>query len=156
MKLINILPIASLALLCSCSKGPMKYFLTDAATRLAFEIESAALRLESSNQTEMELKHKPAKFPEGVPGDYSIRLRPTKLVPHPREPDQFRSRSLAVNKYHTTYHCRFVSVPETLQIEKKAGEPTHLLLKKTNKPWNYTKGGKTLRGNKTIEIVSLR
>lgn len=40
-------------------------------------------------------------------------------------------------------------------MEKKAGEPTYLLLQKTDNPWKYTGDGKTLKGNKTIEIVSI-
>jgi len=40
-------------------------------------------------------------------------------------------------------------------MENKAGKPTSLLLQKTNKPWIYPGGEKTLRGNKTIEINSI-
>lgn len=65
-------------------------------------------------------------------------------------------QSVSVHKYSTSYHCRFVSVPEFLHVEKKTDEPTYLLLQKTDKPWNYTGGGKTLKGNKTIEIISIR
>ena len=67
----------------------------------------------------------------------------------------FKSRSFIVHRYSTSYHYRFVSVPEFLHAEKKAGEPTYLLLQKTDNPWKYTGDGKTLKGNKTIEIVSI-
>ena len=67
----------------------------------------------------------------------------------------FKSRSFIVHRYSTSYHYRFVSVPEFLHVEKKAGEPTYLLLQKTDNPWKYTGDGKTLKGNKTIEIVSI-
>jgi hypothetical protein len=41
-------------------------------------------------------------------------------------------------------------------MQKKAGESTYLLLQETDKPWNYPSGGKALKGNKTIEIISIR
>ena len=66
----------------------------------------------------------------------------------------FKSRSFIVHRYSTSYHYRFVSVPEFLHAEKKA--PTYLLLQKTDNPWKYTGDGKTLKGNKTIEIVSIK
>ena len=140
----------------SCSINPKKFILTEAATRLAYDIESAALKLETSDQNSTEIKHTPWAYSDGVKGDYKVWLCPTTRVPHPREPGRFMSRSLKVHRYSTSYHCRFVSIPEFLQRGEKAGEPTYLLLKKTNKPWNYHGGGKTLCGNKTIEITSIR
>ena len=139
-----------------CSINPKKFIPTDAVTRLAYDIKSAALKLESSHKNSTEIKHTPSSYPKGFKGDYKVWLRPTELVPHPREPGRFRSRNLRVHRYSTSYHCRFVSVPMFLHVEKKAGKPTYLFLQKTNKPWNYMGGGKTLRGDKTIEIISIR
>ena len=45
--------------------------------------------------------------------------------------------------------------PQVFTYGEKAGEPTYLLLQKTDNPWKYTGDGKTLKGNKTIEIVSI-
>ncbi|MDC1005694.1 hypothetical protein OAQ34_08705 [Opitutales bacterium] len=49
-----------------------------------------------------------------------------------------------------------LSASPSFYMWKKTDEPTYLLLQKTDKPWNYTGGGKTLKGNKTIEIISIR
>lgn len=140
MIFLKTLPLVLLIGLGSCSINPKNFLLTDAATPLAYDIESAALKWEASDKNSTEIKHTPWAYPEGVKGDYNVSL----------------CRSVSVHKYSTSYHCRFVSVPEFLHVEKKTDEPTYLLLQKTDKPWNYTGGGKTLKGNKTIEIISIR
>ena len=123
---------------------------SDEATRLAYDIESAALKLEASDKNSTEITHTPWAYPDGVKGDYKVSLYPTALVPHQREPESFKNRSLRIHRYSTSFHCRFVSVSEFLQVEKNADGPTYLLLQKTNKPWNYTSGGKTFKGINTI------
>ena len=49
----------------SCSINPNNFILTDAATRLAYDIESVALKLETSDQNSTEIKHTPWNFPGG-------------------------------------------------------------------------------------------
>jgi hypothetical protein len=49
----------------SCSSNPKLFFLTDAATHLAYEIESAALKVESSGKTEPRLSKRPGVIKGG-------------------------------------------------------------------------------------------
>ena len=48
-----------------CTTNPKIFFLTDAATRLAYEIESVALKLESSDKNSTKIKHTPWNYPGG-------------------------------------------------------------------------------------------
>ena len=65
---------------------------SDEATRFAYDIESAALKLELSDKNSTEITHTPWAYPDGVKGDYKVWLCRTALVPHPREPRRFKSR----------------------------------------------------------------
>jgi hypothetical protein len=53
---LSILLLALLLGLGACS---------DAATRLAYDIESAVLKLEASDKNSTEIKHKPSVYPGG-------------------------------------------------------------------------------------------
>lgn len=139
----------SLAAFCVSLSMQSCILLTDASTRLAYDIRSAALELESSDLEKLEIEHKPKSWPSGVDGDFTIVIQTTDTTIKP-------NGALAVGKYATTYHRRFVKVPKTFQITKKEGESVFLLLVKTNEPWTPVFQGETLRGNKTIEIVSIR
>jgi hypothetical protein len=48
-----------------CSTNPKIFFLTDAATRLTYDIESAALKLEASDKNSTGIKHTPSAYPGG-------------------------------------------------------------------------------------------
>jgi hypothetical protein len=48
-----------------CSTNPKIFFLTDAAIRLAYDIESAALKLEAYDKNSTGIKHTPWNFPGG-------------------------------------------------------------------------------------------
>jgi hypothetical protein len=48
-----------------CSTNPKIFFLTDAAIRLAYDIESAALKLEAYDKNSTGIKHTPWNFPSG-------------------------------------------------------------------------------------------
>ena len=69
MIFLKTLPLVLLIGLGSCSINPKKFILTDAATRLAYDIESAALKWEASDKNSTEIKHTPWAYPEGVKGD---------------------------------------------------------------------------------------
>jgi hypothetical protein len=108
---------------------------TDAATRVAYDIESGAGKLGSRDGARTEIRHTPKRWPEGCAGSYTLRIgqgASDNLGNH-----NFRIRSssdgLSVRCYTsdgnlhawgTSYHLRFVDVPETVQIEKKGGETT--------------------------------
>ena len=65
----------------SCSINPNNFILTDAATRLAYDIESAALKLEASDKNSTEIKHAPWAYSDGVKGDYKVWLYRTSTSP---------------------------------------------------------------------------
>jgi hypothetical protein len=62
-----------------CSTNPKLFFLTDAATRLAYEIESVALKLESSGKTVTRLskRYRVTRVAEKLFAE----IKPLKLIP---------------------------------------------------------------------------
>jgi len=106
---------------------------TDAATRVAYDIESGTGKLASHEGARVEIPHDPRRWPEGCAGSYILRI--AKGAAENLGHDNFHIRpnsgSLSVRCYGssgnrtawtTTYHLRFVDVPETVEIEKKADE----------------------------------
>ena len=106
---------------------------TDAATRVAYDIESGTGKLTSHDGARVEIPHDPRRWPEGCAGSYVLRI--AKGAAENLGHDNFHTRpnsgSLSVtcygssgnrNGWTTTYHLRFVDVPETVEIEKKADE----------------------------------
>ncbi len=123
--------------------------VTDAATRLAYDLEAGAKTLNKSAEKELEVEHRPLSFPEGTSGDYWIWLQAV-------QSDDPVSGTLAVgtvggNRYGTSYHLNFMTVSKELRIRKASGEPTYFLLRKTGLPDDGN-----LRGNKAVEIISIR
>ena len=78
---LKILPVVLLIGLGSFTINPKKFILTDATTRLVYDIEPAALKLEASDKSSTETKHTPRAYPDGVKEDYKMWLRPTTFVP---------------------------------------------------------------------------
>lgn len=119
--------IAALALVVSAC--------TDAATRVAYDIESGTGKLGSPDGARAEIRHTPRRWPEGCAGSYTLRIGQgaSDNLGHNNFRIRGNSDGLLVRCYAsdgnlhawgTTYHLRFVEVPETVQIEKKAGETT--------------------------------
>ena len=96
---------------------------TDAATRIANDIEAGAAKLRRSGTTRLTVKHASARSPEGCAKGYYLQLS---------------ERSIMVvwcaegGSYGTTYHLNSVEVPQTHRITKQAGEPTLIDLEKNN------------------------
>jgi hypothetical protein len=96
---------------------------TDAATRIANDIEAGAAKLRSSGATRLTVKHAPERSPEGCVKGYYLQLS---------------ERSIMVvwcaegGSYGTTYHLSSVEVPQTHRITKQAGEPTLIELEKND------------------------
>lgn len=107
-------------------------FLTDAATRAAFEMEAATHEMRRQGLASYEFTHVPKASPEGVDG-------PWELVIH--ESSQIGQGGLGLGRYGTSYHTRFVRVPRTLRIVKQAGEGCVIMLR---------------QNGDTIELVGLR
>lgn len=98
--------------------------MTDAATRLAYDISSNADALTKSADTERTFAHEPASAPAGCAGAYQVTI------------DAGGSLGVGCDteypqvSYTTTYHRNAVTVPEKLQVTKKAGESLKVTLKK--------------------------
>jgi hypothetical protein len=108
---------------------------SDAATRVAYDIESGAKKLESRDGSRVEIRHVPSRWPEGCAGSYTLHLGKGSATADGR--GNFRinrdADGLSVRCYNssgnphawgTSYHLRFVDVPEAVEIEKQGGEAT--------------------------------
>ena len=150
MKLGIFLSVLMVAFLVACASGVFSNLLTDAATRLAYELKAEASKLKKSAQQEWEMEHLPIRSPEGIDGPYEVWLQAV-------EQGNNLSGSLSVGnvggkRYGTSYHLRFVTVPKDLRIRKKKGEATYLTLRKTG----VANDDNELRGSREVEVISIR
>jgi hypothetical protein len=100
---------------------------TDAATRVAYDLEAGAKQLESSSSSSYVVDHAPSKQPEGCPGGYTLQLnKESSLLVWCQD----ESEGPSVSSHTTTYHLRFVHVPETYKIHKGPGEHARIALTK--------------------------
>jgi hypothetical protein len=92
--------------------------LTDAATRLAFEIEAAARSLERDGDR-VTLRHEVPSRPGECEGPYTVQLdKVGALVFWCRD-----AEGNVLASPGTSHHRRFVRTPETYYLHKQAGEP---------------------------------
>jgi hypothetical protein len=109
--------------------------LTDGATRLAYDVESASRTLRRSEAKALSLTHRPISWPGGVTGPYQVVVE--------ESPDSLASGSSILvgdlnsrnyglwgYNWSTSYHRNFVRVPHTLRIRKPAGAPLGVRLHK--------------------------
>jgi len=108
-RLLSVLPVL---LLSAC--------FTDAATRLAFDIEAAAGRVGRSEGSRYTLvHHTPPKSGECV-GPYKVQLDHVgAIVIWCKD----ATLDKTVSSHGTSYHGRFVHTPETHILDKSAAEP---------------------------------
>ena len=113
--------ILAVAVAFALSQSGCGALMTDAATRLAFQIEDEVGAMRKSGETQRTFEHKPARWPEGIAGDYRVELQESSgstralivMETHP-----------AAVHYHTTAHTNWVDVPARLIATHKKGEPT--------------------------------
>lgn len=104
-------------------------FLTDSATRAAYDLEKAAEAMQRSSAPTYTLVHRPKASPEGCSHNYSFQLsRDSSLLMWCKSADSATN----VASHATTYHLRYVDVPEQTNLEKRAGEPVTFELQKTS------------------------
>jgi hypothetical protein len=104
-------------------------FLTDSATRAAYDLENAADTMQRSSASTYALVHRPKASPEGCAHNYSFQLsRQSSLLVWCKSADGASN----VASHATTYHLRYVDVPEMIRLEKRAGEPVTIELQKTS------------------------
>lgn len=102
-----------LAMLAACGIG------TDAATRLAYDIEAGAGRLGSPAGSRYTITHAtPSKAGECT-GPYTVQLDKVGAIIVWCKDDTGRT----VSSHSTAYHARFVDTPRTFYLEKPAGSP---------------------------------
>ena len=102
--------------------------LTDSATRAAYDMEEAAAKLQRSSASSFTLVHRPKPSPSGCEHGYTIQFsQQSILVIWCKSASGDRN----VASHGTTYHLNFVDVPETTILEKAAGEPVTIELRKT-------------------------
>ena len=105
---------------------------TDAATRVAYDIESGSKKLGSAEGSRVEIRHVPSRWPEGCAGSYTLHIGKGSATADGNGNFHINrdANGLSVRCYNssgnphawgTTYHLRFVDVPEAVDIEKQGG-----------------------------------
>lgn len=90
---------------------------TDAATRLAFDIEAGAGRLDRQNGAKHSIRHStPSKAGECT-GPYRVQVDKVGAIVIWCKDAAGRT----VSSHSTTYHARFIDTPRTYLLEKPAG-----------------------------------
>jgi len=125
---VLLLPLlVAASLLAGCGKF-FEVFVSDSATRLAYQIRDEAAALRRSGEKTRTFEHRPKAWPDGPDGDYRI-----EFVGPPEMSDG--RRALMTAKSHdgplwssTTYHLNYVRVPLPWKAAHRKGEPTLVTL----------------------------
>ena len=121
-------PLLAAALLLSGCGWIFETFVSDSATRFAFQLRDEAAALRRSGATTRTFEHRPAAWPDGLPGDYTIEFV------GPAEPNDGRRGLMTSKSYDgplwssTTYHLNYVRVPRALKAAHRKGEATTVTL----------------------------
>lgn len=90
---------------------------TDAATRLAYDIEDGAGRLGREAGATYSIRHKTPSAPDECTGPYTVQFdKVGALIVWCKD-----AAGNTVSSHSTSYHSRFVDTPKTLILEKLAG-----------------------------------
>lgn len=104
-------------------------FISDAATRLAYQIRDEAAGLRRSGAAARTFEHRPRSWPDGISGNYRIEITETKTSPRPGHRSIGVARDLTEQAwYATSYHLNFVVVPKDLAVSHRKGEPVIVTL----------------------------
>jgi len=126
--MLRILPLLALLLLLSgCER--LDRLWQDNGTRLAYALERGVRELRRSEATELVVRYETF---DGPAREYYIEITPS-VHPSGQRPDIPSSYLVVSGKTSggTSYHNRFVFVPERLYLKKELGGPTELVLRKT-------------------------
>jgi len=124
---------AALLLLCACGN-----LFEDNGTHLAAALESGAAKLRASADSRLLVEYQTL---DGGHDPYYIEITPSFSADQPSSiPNSYIVVS-GKTRGGTSYHNRFVRVPQRLYIEKNAGGPTEILLQ---------------RDGDTVNVVELR
>lgn len=103
--------------------------ITDGATRLAGDINDGARKLRSSEDTHIEILHKPLARPDGVKGGYEVGLQSS--LNRPQGGTLFITDLNSRDTWGTTCHLNYVRVPRELSVSKNAGESVIIILERS-------------------------
>ena len=116
-----LLPLPVLLLLTGC--------FTDAATRLAYDIETAARRVGHPENSRFTLAHHTPSRKGECDNQYKVQLdKAGALIIW----CQSGKNGQASSSHSTSYHSRFVATPQTRILEKNAGETLFIELERQN------------------------
>jgi hypothetical protein len=101
---------------------------TDAATRIAYDIEAGAKSLRSSAQSAVTVRHEPASWPDGCGDGYALEIGRGASGDPGKGSITVKCAGRGI--FYTTYHLNFVVVPALVSVRKAAGEPVLLQLEK--------------------------
>ena len=102
--------------------------MTDAATRLAYDLEREAAKLRSSQATVRVFEHRPVGWPAGCEADFDLMLGAGSDIAV-RCLDAGHPPTSGVH-YTTTYHLRFVKVPRALSVSRLTNASIRVTLRK--------------------------
>jgi len=126
--LLIVLPIAACVLLFAGCEKFFEVFISDSATRFAYQLRDEAAALRHSGEKTRTFEHRPKSWPDGPAGDYRIEFAGT------LEQTDGQRMILTAKSYDgplhstTTYHLNYVRVPLPLKIAHRKGEPTLVTL----------------------------
>lgn len=108
--------------------GRIGTLLEDNGTHLAYALERGAKELRESKATELVVRYENL---DGPAQDYYVELTPS-VHESGQRPDIWHSYLVVSGKTSggTSYHNRFVFVPQRLYLKKDAGGATELVLRK--------------------------
>lgn len=102
--------------------------LTDAATRLASDIEAGADHLGSEPGATYTIEHKTPSYPGQCTGPYTVQLdKVGALIIWCKD-----SAGETTDSHSTSYHSRFVDTPRTRILDKPAGSTLIIDLERQN------------------------
>ena len=101
---------------------------TDAATRIAYDIEAGAKALKSSTDSGTTVRHEPASWPDGCGDGYALEIGRGASGDPGKGSITVKCAGRGI--FYTTYHLNFVVVPATVSVRKATGEPVLLKLEK--------------------------
>ena len=102
--------------------------MTDAATRLAYDLEREAGGLRSSRATTRVFEHRPVGWPAGCQSDFDLMFGAAGDIAV-RCVDKEHRPTTGVH-HTTTYHLRFVKVPRALSVSRRNGARIRVTLRK--------------------------
>ncbi|MDV6347628.1 hypothetical protein R2083_08875 [Nitrosomonas sp. Is35] len=102
---------------------------TDAATRIAYDIETAAKRVEHSENSKFTLAHRTPSKKGECDNNYKAQLdKIGALIIWCKD----EKNNQTVSSHSTSYHSRFVDTPDTYILEKNARETLFIELERRN------------------------